>query len=138
MDQLELAEAIAREAHENQKRYDGSPYIAHLERVVDSLYTYDAKVVGWLHDVMEDTTIGSEQLLDRGMQFGYVSCLLRLSHEKGTLYNHYIEGMIGDDLAITVKIADIIDNVSDTPTPKQKQKYKDALTILALNGGING
>ncbi len=133
--QLELAEDIAREAHNTQKRFDGSPYIGHIERVVDSVYTYDAKVVAWLHDVMEDTDITSNYLLKAGIKFSYVNTLNRLIHKKGQLYNDYIKKMIGDELAVTVKVADIIDNVSDKPSARQKQKYKDALTILALSDG---
>ncbi len=136
MTQLELAEAIAREAHKDQKRYDGSPYITHIERVVDNVYTEDAKVVSWLHDVVEDTDITTNILLEKGIKFGYVISIMRLTHKEGDLYNNYIEGIIGDDLAITVKIADIVDNITDKPSKNQKRKYKDALTILALSNGV--
>jgi (p)ppGpp synthase/HD superfamily hydrolase len=135
MDQLQLAAEIAREAHKDQKRYDGSPYITHVERVVDSVYTFDEKVVAWLHDVMEDCDLETGDLIDKGISWGYVHSLVNLTHEKGELYNHYIKGMLGDELAITVKIADIVDNITDKPSRNQKIKYKDALTILALAEG---
>ncbi len=133
MTQLELAEDISRLAHKDQKRYDGKPYITHIEKVVENVYTYDAKVVAWLHDVMEDCEhIDSEYLLNEGVDFGYVVTLTRLTHNKGDLYNNYIEGMIGDDLAVTVKVADIVANITDKPSKGQINKYKDALTKLAL------
>ena len=44
--------------------------------------------------------------------------------------------MIGDDLAVTVKVADIVSNITDKPTLRQIEKYKDALTILALSNGV--
>jgi (p)ppGpp synthase/HD superfamily hydrolase len=137
MDQLELAEDIARLAHKDQKRFDGKPYITHVERVVASVYTYDEKVIAWLHDVMEDTDIDSGDLMDRGIDFAYVSTLINLTHEKGELYNDYIGDIVGDELAMIVKIADIVDNITDTPSKRQIQKYKDALTKLTLSRGVH-
>jgi (p)ppGpp synthase/HD superfamily hydrolase len=134
MTQLELAESIARKAHRGQYRHDGiTPYITHVEKVVSMVYTFDAKVLAWLHDVVEDNKyLDAEYLLDEGVDAGYVCSLNRLTHEKGDLYTKYIEGIVGDDLAVIVKIADIVSNLINKPSKRQITKYKDALTILAL------
>ena len=136
MTQLELAESIARKALDGQtRRVRGGgilPAITHTERVVKAVYTFDAKVVAWLHDVIEDTNMTTEDLIDEGVYFGYISTLSYLTHDDGVLYNSYIRELMCDDLAVTVKIADIVDNITDNPTQRQIVKYRDALTILSL------
>jgi hypothetical protein len=136
MTQLELAESIARKVLKGKtRRVRGGgvvPAITHTERIVKAVYIFDAKVVAWLHDVMEDCDMTTEDLLDEGVEYGYVSTLSYLTHDRGVLYNEYIRDVMCDDLAVTVKIADIVDNLTDDPTERQITKYKDALTILVL------
>ena len=54
---MNLARAIeiAASAHRNQVDKGGSPYILHPIRVMMSLNSEDEKIVGILHDVVEDS-----------------------------------------------------------------------------------
>ena len=58
---LEKAKALALQKHEGQG-YGGKPYSFHLERVAEILTEYgftapEQLVVGWLHDIVEDTDV---------------------------------------------------------------------------------
>ena len=54
---LNRAIELAKKAHKNQKDKAGKPYIGHCLRVMDSLNTPEDKIVGVLHDVIEDTDV---------------------------------------------------------------------------------
>ena len=55
MPTLEDAIALAVEAHRGQREKAGQPYILHVLRVMFSLDTEVERIVGVLHDVVEDT-----------------------------------------------------------------------------------
>lgn len=113
----DLAAKIATEAHKGQTRWDKiTPYIAHPAAVVRALidegHGEEEVVVGWLHDVLEDTDVTAQDLLDRGIP------------------EHYILAVKDDLYAREVKIADIKHNLSDLKAGSMKQKYELALYIL--------
>lgn len=60
---LEQARAFALAAHGGQK-YGNRPYAYHLDAVAALLAPYgdEAQVVGYLHDVVEDTGVGLEEV----------------------------------------------------------------------------
>ena len=51
---LELAIAIAKEAHEGQTDKANRPYFLHPQAVASFVETEQEKIVAYLHDVMED------------------------------------------------------------------------------------
>ena len=51
---LQIAIEIAAEAHREQTYKAGAPYLLHQLRVMMSLETNDERIVGILHDVVED------------------------------------------------------------------------------------
>lgn len=58
---------IAEKAHRGQTDKFGAPYIGHITRVMNYGQTYDEKIVGVLHDVIEDCPeISLEYLLKEG------------------------------------------------------------------------
>lgn len=63
---LKRAELFARNAHKDQFRDGGEPYIVHPEQVAQllSTVTQDENIIaaGWLHDVIEDCNIPRERL----------------------------------------------------------------------------
>lgn len=129
-----LAETIARISHEGQTRRDGiTPYIKHPEMVVEKLgpdSTEDQKSVAWLHDVLEDTDATSEDLLEQGISHDVVTAVEILTKTKNQPYVEYLEAVAQNDLARTVKIADMLANLSDTPTDRQILKYAKGLQYL--------
>lgn len=133
---VELAEKIATEAHQGQFRRGGSiPYIEHpravVSRVGDDL---DAQVVAWLHDVVEDCDVSAENLHENGIPEKHVSAVLLLTKTKGLDYQSYLDLVAQCPLATKVKIADMISNLADNPTPRQIRKYAVGLERLTRDG----
>ena len=136
MEQIKKAEQIAREAHQNQKRWDGSPYIEHPKRVALSFKDFDCRIVGWLHDVLEDTNIKAQDLVNRGIPVRLVNSIKNLTKRDGENYYIFIMQISRDPIASKVKIADIEDNLNDNlKEGSLKDKYRLARHILKT--GLN-
>ena len=135
MDQIELAKKIAFEKHNGQFRRDGvTPYINHPAEVVRLLEKSNASAheiaAGWLHDVIEDTGTTLEELTNLGVSedvLFIVGYLTRLQQES---YEDFIKRIYPSVRASKIKVADIIANLNDDPTPKQVKKYAKALKTL--------
>lgn len=113
MDAL-LAKAIslALKAHEGQVDKSGMPYAGHIMRVTAAGSTMDEKIVGVLHDVVEDTEWTFEALLDEGFTVYIVDalrCVTKLSDNEP--YDEFIERVKTNPLAVAVKINDLADNM---------------------------
>lgn len=109
-----LAKAInlALKAHEEQVDKSGMPYAGHVMRVMAAGRTIDEKIVGVLHDVVEDTDWTFEALLNEGFPEYIVDalrCVTKLSDDEP--YNEFIERVKTNPLAIEVKINDLTDNM---------------------------
>lgn len=142
---LERAIAIAVEAHSGQTDKAGAPYVLHPLRVMFALKTPVERIVGVLHDVVED---GPNWTFDRLKQEGFsteVLAALRLVTKRPEdnsahdyVYLRFIRRTLGDPIARRVKIADIKDNldVSRLTTltehdAKRLNKYLAALNVLS-------
>lgn len=116
-------------AHLGQKRSNGDAYIIHPIRVSQEVFTELQKVVALLHDTLEDTNVVYEELKDL---FGIdvaetVRVLTRLPGEE---YMDYIARVKTNPDAVKVKLADIADNLNDSPDSKAIKKSAAALTLL--------
>lgn len=132
-EQVELCKKIAYEAHKGQMRRDGkTPYIEHVEKVVSLVGNGEVlQCIAWLHDVIEDTDCTTVRLTGLGVDQGIVWIVGQtLTHRKGSPYLLYIEAIKTSGIAKKVKIADIVANLSDSPTDRQVLKYYKALRIL--------
>jgi (p)ppGpp synthase/HD superfamily hydrolase len=126
---IQKAEAIARLAHKDQKRRDGKPYITHPEAVVALLPVAIQKIVGWLHDVVEDTDVTLEDLKKEFPQV-VVDAVDAVSRRKGESYVQFINRAGKNTLARHVKLADLEHNLSDLKPGPQREKYLTAQEIL--------
>lgn len=136
---LDKAIKIATEAHKGQVDKAGAEYILHPLRVMSKLETEEEKIVGVLHDVIEDTSITFEDLHAEGFSLEIISALKHLTRGKNEKYFDYIERIKLNPIAIKVKLADLEDNmdISRIPNPckkdynrlKKYKKAKDKLTI---------
>ena len=109
---IERAIKIATKAHSGQVDKVGQPYILHPLRVMNMGITDDEKIVGVLHDVVEDTDWTFERLLDEGFSIKVVEalrCLTKLSENEP--YDDFILRNKRNQLAAKVKINDLIDNM---------------------------
>ena len=130
-EQLVKAEAVARQAHKGITRRDKiTPYIKHVEAVVAKLQTTEQKIVGWLHDVIEDTSTTAQDLLDMGFDKNLIDAVVLVTKEEGYDYNEYMQRIKANPLAKAVKIADMRANLADTPSKNQIKRYSDGILYL--------
>jgi (p)ppGpp synthase/HD superfamily hydrolase len=109
---LSKAIQIAAKAHDGQTDKSGMPYISHVLRVMEAGKTIDEKIVGVLHDIVEDTDWTLEQLEHEGFPLHIVEairCLTKTSEDED--YFEFIERVKSNPLAIQVKINDLTDNM---------------------------
>ncbi len=112
---LDRAILIAVEAHTGQKTANGEPYILHPLHVMNQMRTMDEKIVAVLHDVVEDTDITFENLIEYGFKEHQIEALRALYHPHGEPYlTGYIERVSQNWLAINVKIEDLRHNMNLT------------------------
>lgn len=113
---LNKAIKIAQKAHKGQTDKFGTPYIGHVIRVINAGKTYDEKIVGVLHDVIEDCPeITLEYLLQQGFPNEIVfaiECLTKTPDDQD--YTEFIEQTEQSKLAVSVKLNDLQDNMDLT------------------------
>ena len=112
---LDRAKAIATSAHEGQVDKAGKPYIKHPMRVMNMGKTVEEKIAGVLHDVVEDSDWTFEMLEKEGIPkdvLDALRCVTKLSEDED--YDHFIERVKTNPLAVKVKINDLKDNMDIT------------------------
>jgi (p)ppGpp synthase/HD superfamily hydrolase len=134
---LEKAIAIAVDAHRGQKDRYNSPYVLHPLRVMARLDTATEKIVGILHDVVEDTDWTFDQLSREGFPANILSALECVTKKEGEEYEAFVKRSAGDPVARRVKLADLEDNMDLRRTPQvtdqdlpRLQKYVKAWRFL--------
>jgi (p)ppGpp synthase/HD superfamily hydrolase len=138
MSTLERAIEIATEAHKGQYDKAGNDYIGHPLRVMDMCRTEEEKIVGVLHDVVEDTEWTFAQLAAEGFSqevIDALQCVTKLSENEN--YDDFIERVKKNPLATAVKINDLSDNMDIRRLPylsdkdvKRLKKYLKAYKKL--------
>ena len=112
---LDRAKAIATSAHEGQMDKAGKPYIEHPMRVMNMGKTIEEKIAGVLHDVVEDSDWTFEMLEKEGIPkdvMDALRCVTKLSEDED--YDHFIERVKTNPLAVKVKLNDLKDNMDIT------------------------
>jgi len=132
---LEVAIKIAVEAHSGQLDKAGQPYVLHPLRVMLSLSDEKDRIVGVLHDVIEDSNITYDYLIVNGFegQREILEALKSVTKEKDETYDDFIERVAQNSIGKRVKLADLQDNMnlSRIPNPTEKdyeriKRYKKA------------
>ena len=144
--------STARMAHVGQKRRSGAEYFTHpseVRNIVRRYYPddYAAQMVALLHDSLEDapgSTVDSIEEMesfilgsigDPAAGLEVIDAVRSLTHDKGTDYGSYVVSLLGNPLALRVKLSDMFHNLSSSPSPRQKKKYEDALAIASDTAG---
>ena len=136
-EKIKLAYAIALVAHKNQYDKVGVSYINHPLTVSSFLNTEDEKIVGLLHDVVEDTAVTLDDLrlfFDENI----IEAINLLTHKEDDSYMDYLAKIKENKLAKAVKLADLRHNMDmsrfENPTDKDyerlEKKYKPAYKFL--------
>lgn len=138
MSTLQRAIEIATEAHKGQFDKSGKDYIGHPLRVMEMGQTEEEKIVGVLHDVVEDTAWTFEALEAEGFSSEIIAalkCVTKLSENEN--YDDFIERVKKNPLAVAVKINDLSDNMDIRRLPylsdkdvKRLKKYLKAYKKL--------
>ena len=141
MNTYEKTLLFAIKKHGDQKRkFSGLPYVIHPIRVAAEFNSDVLKVVALLHDVVEDTNTTFDEvqefLIDT-LEFGkertniIIGAIESLTRRKGEPYDEFIKRVSLNETAIGVKIADIMDNLSDLPIGHPlEERYKSAIDFL--------
>jgi (p)ppGpp synthase/HD superfamily hydrolase len=138
---LELAIKIAVKAHQKQVDKAGEPYILHPLRLMFKFTDEDLRVVAVLHDVIEDSEITEQNLIELGFKSEIVEALSNLTKIDGESYDAFIERAASNSLSRKVKIEDIKDNLNlerlerlNDVDLKRVEKYHRALKRLLSIG----
>ncbi len=138
MSTLQRAIEIATEAHKGQFDKAGRDYIGHPLRVMEMGKTEEEKIVGVLHDVIEDTDWTFEKLAEEGFSDKVITalkCVTKTSESEN--YDNFIDRVKKNPLAVAVKINDLTDNMDIRRLPylsdkdvKRLKKYLKAYKRL--------
>lgn len=113
MSTLQRAIEIATKAHDGQYDKAGKEYIGHPMRVMEMGETEAEKIVGVLHDVVEDTEWTFEMLAAEGFTDNVIEalrCVTKLSEDED--YDHFITRVMTNPIAVKVKMNDLKDNMN--------------------------
>lgn len=135
---LQKAIEIAKEAHKGQLDKSGKDYIGHPLRVMEMGKTEEEKIVGVLHDVVEDTAWTFEALEAEGFSPEVIAALRYVTKiSENENYDDFIERVQKNPLAVAVKINDLSDNMDIRRLPylsdkdvKRLKKYLKAYRKL--------
>ena len=113
---LNKAIKLAQKAHKGQTDKFGTPYIGHVIRVMNAGKTYDEKIVGVLHDVIEDCPeITYETLVEEGFSEEVIFAIKCLTKNPTDIdYMEFIKKTEQSKLAVSVKLNDLQDNMNLT------------------------
>ena len=138
MSTLQKAIEIATAAHKGQFDKSGKDYIGHPLRVMEMGKTEEEKIIGVLHDVVEDTNWTFERLASEGFSEDIIAalrCVTKTSENEN--YDDFIERVKKNPLAVAVKINDLTDNMDIRRLPylsdkdvKRLKKYLKAYKKL--------
>lgn len=139
---LERAIEIAVLAHKGARDKAGAPYVLHPLRLMFAVDDPDAKIVAVLHDVVEDSKpparFDFETLRGEGFSERVLAALDCVTARENESYDAFIERILPNPIACSVKIADITDNldlrrlgteISDRDVERIR-KYRRALARL--------
>jgi len=135
---LEKAIEIAVQAHKGVKDKAGNAYILHPIAIMNSLETEEEKIVGILHDVVEDSAWTFEKLKEEGFSDRIISGVRSVTKASEDLdYFAFINRAKANDIGRKVKIADLNHNLDVTRLKElthqdllRINKYLKALEIL--------
>lgn len=99
--------------HKDMVDKGGNPYINHLLYVSNNCNTYESKIAGLLHDILEDTQCTEYVLLENNIPKEIVDAVKFLTKNNNEAYNEYIDRLINskNTIALEVKLWDLSNNM---------------------------
>ncbi|MEI6428405.1 MAG: HD domain-containing protein [Pseudanabaena sp. ELA607] len=108
---LATAITIATKAHQGQTDKAGQPYIQHPLTVMERVDSPEAKIVAVLHDTIEDSEVTIEDLIQAGFTSEIIDAVQAITKCPHESYEEYLDRVMSNPLAMTVKIADVSHNM---------------------------
>ena len=133
MNAIDTALQIATQAHAGQVDRNGYPVILHPLTVGLMGHTDEEKACGFLHDVVEDTSLTFEDLAAQGIPASIINALRLLTHSKDVPYFDYVQNIINSNnpIALQVKYNDLQHNYARGKAyPDLQAKYGKALEMV--------
>lgn len=131
---LVTAIAIATQSHAHQVDKAGQPYIDHPLRVMEAGHTLPEKIVGVLHDAVEDSALTLEELAAAGFPEEILAAIDAITKRENEPYDTYLERVMANAIALRVKVADMTDNMDISriahPTEKDWTRLEKYQAIL--------
>ncbi len=125
------------DTHKEQEDKTGMPYVFHPFHLAEQMDDEISTVCALLHDVVEDSDMTLDDLLELGFPTRVIEVLSLLTHEENVPYMDYVSKIAADPIAKKVKIADLKHNSDlsrmdevDEWAIKRNQKYAEALKLL--------
>ena len=119
---LEHALVIAALAHAGQRDKAGQPYILHPLRMMLKLETEQERMVALLHDVLEDTAVGLEELEEAGFSAEVLQAVQTLTRRPDESRMEAAQRAAQDPLTLSVKLADNADNLDPKRIAEPQQE----------------
>ena len=131
------AEEIAKQYHAGQTDKGDHPYMNHVYSVVDGVELAEEKIIAYLHDTLEDTSMTPGKMRQHRIPEFIILHVELLTHDKEEDYFAYVGRLKYYPFAKNVKIADLKNNLDTSrlkeiteDTKKRVRKYKKALKLL--------
>ena len=139
---LTKAIELAKKAHEGQMDKGGSPYIGHPFRVMNQFEDEEEKIVGVLHDVVEDSDLTLEDLAKAGFSDRIVAAVDAITKREGEESDNYLNRVMNNSIALKVKIVDMTDNMDlnriTNITEKDRARIKNyQINIVKLKNKLS-
>lgn len=116
---------------------DALPYVFHPWHVAESMKDETRTIVALLHDLVEDTNLTIQDIINEGFSTEVVNALKLLTHDKNEDYYTYIKRISANPVARDVKIGDLTHNSDLTrlseinvEDKERTKKYQKCLSYL--------
>lgn len=121
---IDKALEIATKAHKGQVDKAGVEYINHPIAVSNLCQTKEAKIVGLLHDVIEDTNVTLKDL-EEYFSSDIIEAIVLVTKTEGFNIDEYYQNIKNNRIAREVKLADLTHNMDLSRFKDQEITEKD-------------
>lgn len=122
MNKITLAKTLCKAYHCGQVDLGGHDYYLHPFAVAKLCKHRKAKIVAYLHDLIEDTPCTYAVLKKVGFSQEIIDAVKAITHIKTMPYTEYIKIVKKNKIATEAKIADMIHNCDITRIPKPTEE----------------
>ena len=126
---LQDAEQLAYKYFKDKIDKGGNPYMQHLRLVKNHCMLENSKIVGVLHDILEDTNCSISELREVIVHEDLIQAIQLLTRKQSEKYSEYIDRIINSKNinAIEVKLHDLENNMDITRLKSIEQKDIDRI-----------